>query len=175
MPDIMAATGLAAAFGLPSNARDVKDLIASFDFGKLGDGRGQESSSHGCVFPLAPSFGKLSATTIKAMSDTVKIAIADTTRVISGLSDKSWSCVTRALAQVSMLEQVGEETHRAGKVMEDRGASFVKKSDPDPAAASKIGRWFEDLVQGKTPAFIYGHAFAGEDCVALTRGYKQPK
>lgn len=149
--------GLSQAFALPPNVKDVKDLIAKFDFAKLMDEQTRDVA-RGCVFALAPSFGMLSAESIKKMSETIKVVVAGTTRVIASLSDKSWANVVAALSSNHLLEQLGEEIHRSGKVMEDRGASFLKKADPDPAAVSKVRSWFKDLVQG-----VYVCAFSSTE------------
>ncbi|CAM9652884.1 unnamed protein product, partial [Choristocarpus tenellus] len=139
-------SSLAAAFGLPTNVKDVKDLVKNFDFGTISVVSKQKKE--GLVFGLAPSFGKLNRESVKTMDDELKVIIATTTRLIANMGDKSWKNVASALSKNELLELMPDsEVNRVDKLSKSGTAAFKFDGSPDRAIVKEVQSWFVNLIK----------------------------
>ncbi|CAM9629221.1 unnamed protein product [Ectocarpus fasciculatus] len=138
------ATSLAAAFGMPTNAKDVRQLIANFDFSKLKDST--STSDESLNIALAPSFGTLNSESVKLMDDKLKVIIAGTVRALGKLTDKSWETVVATLAQNPLLEPLEETTQRADKYTREGTNWFKFDGGADAPIVKEVQTWFHNLI-----------------------------
>lgn len=150
-PEIMAPTTIKEAFNLPMGAKDIMGLAKQFDFSKLSEIR-KDSKVLPFTCDLAPSFGTLDKESVRLMDDSLKVLISGTTRVIAGLTDKSWNSVVATLAQNSLIEQMGDETFRSDELRKEDANYFKVDGSPDHRVVQEARDWFNRLIAGTTNA-----------------------
>ncbi|CAN0032286.1 unnamed protein product [Ectocarpus fasciculatus] len=136
---------------MPTNAKDVRQLIANFDFSKLKDST--STSDESLNIALAPSFGTLNSESVKLMDDKLKakpiwrqVIIAGTVRALGKLTDKSWETVVATLAQNPLLEPFGETTHRADQYIREGTNWFKFDGGADAPIVRGVQTWFHNLI-----------------------------
>ncbi|BBN18732.1 hypothetical protein MPTK1_8g05000 [Marchantia polymorpha subsp. ruderalis] len=130
-----------AAFG---GAKDIGTIVSTFDWSKC-----NVRSSHSEEYlhtDLAPSYGKLTSDSVKALDENLKIMIAGTLTTIGKLTDKSWKSVLGTMMQHPLLEPDSAEVARADKLIKASSSAFKFDGSPDAQIVREVKTWFTKLI-----------------------------
>ncbi|ROT37486.1 hypothetical protein SODALDRAFT_325084 [Sodiomyces alkalinus F11] len=131
-----------AAFG--ENVSDVADVILGFDFSKM-----DVTTTHSEEYlhtELAPSYGKLTSSSLEELDDHLKIMMSGTMKSLAKLENKDWASVVGTMMQNPLLETDGSEIDRSDMLIKDSVADFKFDGSPDSAIVSEVQSWFTKLI-----------------------------